>query len=75
MSAHHCHALECKMPCSAAKLMCPKHWAMAPADKQQAVLKHYKRGQCDTKRPSIEWIRAARAAITEVGIIEGRILI
>jgi hypothetical protein len=37
---------------------------------KSAVYRWYRRGQCDDKQPSKEWIKAARAAISYVASIE-----
>lgn len=46
--------------------MCYRHWKMVPADLQRAVWAAYRPGQCDDKRPSEEWFKAADAAIEAV---------
>lgn len=45
---------------------------MVPIDLQQRVNATYRRGQCDDKSPSDEWIAAAHTAITVVALAEGR---
>lgn len=52
--------------------MCLKHWRMVPKDLQRAVWRHYRRGQCDDKRPSQEWFAAADAAIQAVASKEAK---
>lgn len=47
-------------------LMCKEHWAQVPSALKFQVIKHYRSGQCADKRPSREWIAAARAAISHV---------
>lgn len=66
MSAHHCHARGCTTPCKPEMLMCLKHWRMVPLNLQRAVWAHYRPGQCDDKRPSEAWHKAADAAILAV---------
>lgn len=46
--------------------MCLKHWKMVPKALQDAVWATYRPGQCGDKRPSREWLTAARAAINAV---------
>jgi hypothetical protein len=46
--------------------MCLKHWRMVPKDRQRDVWRHYRRGQCDDKQPSREYLAAANAAIRAV---------
>lgn len=67
---HHCHAKNCKTACEPEKLMCLKHWRMVPKDIQAMVWRHYRPGQCNDKRPSAEWMRAATMAIDAVAVKE-----
>lgn len=50
--------------------MCRKHWRMVPADLKIAVFDTYRAGQEIDKRPSVEYLQAARAAITAVFQLE-----
>jgi hypothetical protein len=52
-------------------LMCRKHWSRVPAVVQRAVYATYRPGQCDDKRPSLEWHQAADAAIGYVAVQDG----
>lgn len=64
---HKCHAVDCDAETPRWKLMCGKHWAMVPQSLRKQVLDHYERGQCDGRvRPSVLYLRAARAAISYV---------
>jgi len=67
---HQCHALNCKEKCEPQKIMCLAHWRMVPLDLQSAIYNSYRRGQCDDKRPSSEWIKLARQAISHVARLE-----
>ena len=69
---HLCHARNCDKECKPEFLMCPKHWKMVPPNLQQDVYKHYRKGQCDDKKPSEEWLAAADAAIKSVSATENR---
>jgi hypothetical protein len=62
MSGHHCHAFGCTTPCRPTLLMCARHWSMVPKDIQAEVYSTYKKGQCDTKTPSRDWIKASLKA-------------
>lgn len=64
--AHICHAKKCTTECKPEFLMCFKHWKMVPKSLQDEVYKHYRSGQCDDKRPSKEWFKAAHDAIDYV---------
>lgn len=66
MTAHKCHAKGCETEVAPTSLMCGKHWAMVPGKIKFKVIQHYRKGQCDDKRPSKEWAMAARDAINEV---------
>jgi hypothetical protein len=60
------------MECPPAMLMCEKHWRMVPRDLQSQVWRWYRPGQCDDKRVSPDWLKAARAAIDHVAALENR---
>ena len=68
---HRCHAYGCSERCKPEHLMCAKHWRKVPASLQREVWKHYRSGQCDDRRPSKEWHRAASAAIASVALKDG----
>lgn len=51
-------------------LMCRKHWDMVPMHLRWPVIRNYRRGQCDDKRPTREWFQAAKAAIGAVRAAE-----
>lgn len=70
--AHTCHARGCVRPVKPEMLMCLAHWRRVPGTLQSAVRRTYRRGQCEDKKPSIDWIRVASAAIAYVAILEGR---
>lgn len=53
-------------------LMCFAHWKMVPKALQDDVWKHYRAGQCDDKKPSEAWHKAANAAIAYVARKEKR---
>lgn len=72
--AHHCHAMGCEVPVPARLLMCRRHWFMVPAPMRGAVLRHFRPGQCDDKKPSRAWLEAAIAAVKHVATVEGRLV-
>jgi hypothetical protein len=45
---------------------------MVPKAQQEAVLRHYRRGQCQDMRPSPEWFAAAKMAVALVAQQEGK---
>lgn len=69
--SHKCHARECTTSVRPQLLMCALHWRSVPRNIQAGVLRHYRDGQCDDKRPSLEWHEAASAAIGFVARLEG----
>lgn len=69
---HHCHARACKTPVRPELLMCRRHWGMVTPRLQRAVWATYRPGQCDDKRPSKDWHKAADAAIGYVASLEHR---
>jgi hypothetical protein len=72
---HTCHARDCGTPVKPELLMCLRHWRMVPRAIQRAVWSTYRPGQCDDKQPSLEWHRAADAAIGFVARLERRSLL
>lgn len=63
---HHCHAIGCKKIVSPKVLMCAGHWRMLPPELRFPVIRSYRRGQTEDKRPSADWIKAAKTAIAFV---------
>lgn len=68
---HHCHVNKCQTTCAPSMLMCSKHWAMVPVSLRMPVVSNYRSGQCADRRPSKEWLKAARAALNHVAKLEG----
>lgn len=71
MMHHHCHARGCDKSVRPTLLMCGRHWRLVPPALKVAVLRAYRPGQCDDKRPSTAWKEAAFAAIDAVAKLEG----
>ncbi len=69
---HHCHAIGCEVEVPPRMLMCARHWRMVPRPQQQAVWRHFRSGQEADKRPSKEYLIAARTAIEAVAALEPR---
>ncbi len=63
---HKCHAEGCDTRVAPAYLMCPRHWRMVPRDVQLRIWRHYREGQEQDKRPSVEYLAAFRDAVTAV---------
>ncbi len=69
---HHCHAIGCVRPVPPKLLMCPGHWRLVPEALRAEVWRAYRPGQEKDKRPSREYLAAARAAIDAVAEREGK---
>lgn len=69
--SHHCHARNCGIQVPPEMLMCRKHWFTVPKKIRDDVWTHYRRGQCNDKQFTDEWLRAADAAIGFVARKEG----
>lgn len=65
MTIHTCHAINCSRQINPKYFMCPKHWAMVPANLQREIWKHYRQGQEVDKQPS-EAYRAVTAVAKRV---------
>jgi hypothetical protein len=72
MDPHKCHAIGCKVTCSPKLLMCANHWRMLPPELRFPVIRNYRRGQSDDKKPSADWLKAAKTAIAFVEVEERR---
>lgn len=68
---HHCHARDCLVAVPPHLLMCARHWAMVPRPLQRRIWPWFRRGQERDKRPSMEYIDAAKDAIAAVAEAEG----
>lgn len=67
MSAHTCHVSSCVAKVPPRMLMCRPHWRQVPQALKDDVLNTYQQGQeRGDVRPSVVWLKAARAAITAV---------
>lgn len=71
-NGHRCHARNCALLVPPGLLMCRRHWYMVPTELRRAVWSTYRVGQCDDRRPSREWLEAAKAAIEAVAAKEAR---
>ena len=70
--AHECHATGCELRVPPSLLFCKKHWFMVPRSIQNRVWRAYRPGQEEDKRPSREYLLAARDAVVAVAEREGR---
>lgn len=67
---HTCHAQRCGKAVPPKLLMCLAHWRMVPGELQRAVRASYRPDQEIDKRPSRDYLAAARAAIEAVAAKE-----
>lgn len=74
MAKHYCHAIGCRQEVLPRLLMCGRHWRMVKPATQKDVWEHYRKGQEIDKKPSREYLLAARKAIREVAAKEHRSL-
>lgn len=70
--AHNCHAIGCNIETRPALLMCLNHWRLVPDFCKRQINKTYRRGQEIDKRPSKEYLQAAKRAVIAVAQIEGK---
>ena len=71
MKEHTCHAQGCQTPCPPERLCCSYHWWRIPHMLRQAVIDNYRHGQCQDRRPSRNWVIAARRALNYLALLEG----
>jgi hypothetical protein len=69
---HKCHLPGCEVRTPPKYLLCPKHWKMVPQRLQMQVWATYRRGQEIDKRPTPEYLAAARDAIDAVACKESK---
>lgn len=69
--SHTCHAYQCNVAVKPEMMMCFRHWKMVPTLIQKKIWATYRRGQCDDKQISIDYGKAAKAAIRAVAQKEG----
>lgn len=70
--AHTCHATDCKRRVPPQMWGCARHWYMVPPRIRSRIWAAFRPGQCDDKRPSKEYLEAARDAVVAVAEQEGR---
>ncbi len=68
--SHACHALGCGAAVPPRLLMCLRHWRLVPADLKAAVMRTYRPGQERDKRPTTDYLAAAKEAIRAVARAE-----
>ncbi len=71
-SRHHCHAVDCEEAVPPKMHMCLKHWKMVPKAVQDLIWKHYRPGQENDKRPTVDYIATAFVSISCVALKEGK---
>ena len=59
---HHCHWPGCQKQVTPAMFMCNAHWRQLPPPLQRRIWNAYRPGQEKDKRPSGEYLAAAKAA-------------
>lgn len=73
---HHCHVYGCKTEVPPRLLMCARHWSLVPDVMKDLINRSFSTDQCKNKgaRPSLTWLKAARAAINYVQDVEKGII-
>lgn len=61
---HRCHWPGCQERCKPAFFTCRSHWFALPKHLRAAIWQAYQTRQEETKTPSVEYLKAATAAIT-----------
>lgn len=69
--SHTCHAYQCKTETKPELFMCAHHWRRVPSVIKARIWATYRPGQCDDKRISGLYARAAKDAIMAVAKAEG----
>lgn len=62
MDNHRCHAPGCRTGVTPDRFACILHWWMLPRRLRDAIQAAYRPGQENDKRPSKQYLKAARAA-------------
>jgi hypothetical protein len=69
---HVCHAVGCHVPVARSRLMCIEHWFMVPTAMRKRIWVTFVPGQEVSRKPSREYVEAARDAINYVARLEGQ---
>ena len=69
---HTCHAIGCPKPVEPRLFMCPPHWRRLPRQHQSAIRANYRKGQENTKNPSLQYLVAQTQAVLAMATIDGR---
>lgn len=70
MTAHHCHARNCREAVPPKMFMCRRHWYMVPKALRDAVWAAYVPGQENRKDPTSRYLVIAETAISYVAMHE-----
>lgn len=73
-ATRHCDANHCTARVDASKGVCPKHWAMLPAEAQQRIYAAARKFKTAAERlSSVEFLEAWADAIEHIARTEGRL--
>lgn len=61
--SHTCHWPGCEAEVAPSMWGCKPHWTRLPQSIKQEILEHYRAGQDVDKRPTVDYLRAARNAV------------
>lgn len=68
---HSCHATACRVGVPPEMFMCKRHWFSVPKRLRDEIWRTYRDGQCDDMSPSVDYCRAAKAAVIAIAEKEG----
>jgi hypothetical protein len=68
--AHTCHAPGCTVEVPPKLFMCSVHWFMLPKPMRDRIWTTYRPGQEIDKKPSKEYVEAARVAKRHIAVLE-----
>ena len=69
---HLCHAIGCEKVVPPRLFMCPTHWKRLPKKHQDAIWSTYRRGQEQSKSPSVAYIAAQTQAVLTMAMLDCR---
>jgi hypothetical protein len=69
---HQCHAIGCQKAVEPRFFMCLPHWQSLPKNHQEAIWASYRKGQENSKAPSLRYLVAQTQAVLAVATIDGR---
>jgi hypothetical protein len=72
MAQHRCPAVDCAEVLDGSRFMCPAHWRRLHPRTRRRLVAAYRPGQGAGDPPSVEWCRAADAAVASLAAKDGK---